>query len=274
MSDRVSALEGINLEAITEEYRTATPETVERCGVVVREMEAGRLLATTRVDILELNRLLGLGLDGVPSDVALEEMVQVFAEVGSPRYFVPVAPTDAGRDLGRRLEELGLRRYNNWMRLTREVGDLPEVAPSSVTVERIGPADGGVFGTILAQAFGFSPTIAPLATAVIGRPGWHHYLAYESDEPIATAAMYVAGPGAWLGFAATLASHRGRGAQTALVTRRLQEAAREGCRWVSVETAEETPERTVPSFRNLTRLGFSVAYRRPNYLWAREASGA
>ena len=267
MSDGVLALERVNLEALGEEYRAATPETVERCGVVVRELEAGRLLAATRVDILELNRFLGVGLTSAPSDAALEEMIQVLAEVGSPRYFVPVAPTEASRDVGRRLEDLGLRSYNNWMRLTREVVDLPEVAPSSVTVARIGPADAAGFGRILAEAFGFSPTIAPLATAVIGRPAWHHYLAYENDEPVATAAMYVAGPGAWLGFAATLASHRGRGAQTALVIRRLQDAARENCRWVSVETAEETSEREVPSFRNLTRLGFSVAYRRPNYLW-------
>jgi hypothetical protein len=32
-----------------------------------------------------------------------------------------------------------------------------------------------------------------------------------------------------------------------------------------VETAEETPVRPVPSLRNLLRLGFEVAYLRPNY---------
>jgi hypothetical protein len=50
----------------------------------------------------------------------------------------------------------------------------------------------------------------------------------------------------------------------------MRDAAGDGCRWVSVETAEQTPEREAPSFRNLTRLGFTVAYRRPNYLWLRE----
>jgi hypothetical protein len=36
---------------------------------------------------------------------------------------------------------------------------------------------------------------------------------------------------------------------------------------VSVETAEDTVQRDAPSFRNMQRLGFEVAYARPNYLW-------
>jgi hypothetical protein len=54
------------------------------------------------------------------------------------------------------------------------------------------------------------------------------------------------------------------------VRRRLADAGAAGCRWVSVETAEQTATRDAPSFRNLTRFGFEVAYRRPNYLWARQ----
>lgn len=52
------------------------------------------------------------------------------------------------------------------------------------------------------------------------------------------------------------------------------DAARLGCKWVSAETAEETPERDVSSFRNVIRLGFSVAYRRPNCLWIRADGSA
>jgi ribosomal protein S18 acetylase RimI-like enzyme len=85
--------------------------------------------------------------------------------------------------------------------------------------------------------------------------------------------MYVTGKAAWFGFAATDAAHRRRGAQQALIVRRLKDAASAGCRWVSVETAEDTVTRDAPSFRNLRRLGFEVAYRRPNYLWSRPSAG-
>jgi GNAT superfamily N-acetyltransferase len=260
-------LERAEIGAFTDLYRSATPAIAEQCGIAVRELEEGVVLAATELDVLALNRAIGVGLTRSPTDEDLARIVDVFHEIGSPRHFVQVAPTEQGEDLGTRLEGVGMRHYNNWMRLRRDLSDLPAARESAVKVEPIGPEDAGTFSRIVAAAFGYPPAISPLTGCVIGRAGWHHYLAYEADEPIGAAAMFVAGEAAWFGFAATKAKHRGRGAQTSLVVRRLRDATREGCKWVSVETAEQTPEHEAPSFRNLTRLGFTVAYRRANYLW-------
>jgi GNAT superfamily N-acetyltransferase len=270
MSQDVIPLEVAEIEACADLYRSASPVVAEQCGVVLRELGAGQILAATRLDVLALNRALGVGLDARPGDDALNTLVDSFEAIGSPRFFVQVAPTDESVDVGPRLEGLGLRHYNNWMRLGRELVDLPSPPASTVTVRPIGPEHADIFSRIVAEAFGYPPEVAPLAGCVVGRARWRHYLAYEEDEAIAGAALYVAGEAGWLGFAATKADRRGRGAQTALVARRLEDAASEGCRWVSVETAEQTHEREAPSYRNLMRLGFSVAYRRPNYLWRRE----
>jgi ribosomal protein S18 acetylase RimI-like enzyme len=142
---------------------------------------------------------------------------------------------------------------------------------TSLAVRRIGSDHADVFGGLVATAFDYPPALAPITSQTIGRPHWHHYLAFEGDTPIASAAMYVAGSAAWFGFAATDAAHRKRGAQQALIMRRLQDAADAGCKWISVETAEDTVTRDAPSFRNLRRLGFEVAYKRPNYLWVKTA---
>jgi hypothetical protein len=91
-----------------------------------------------------------------------------------------------------------------------------------------------------------SAAVATLPGQTVGRPGWRHYLAYAGDTPIASAAMYVSGEAAWCGFAATDAAHRKRGAQRALVVRRLLDAAAVGCSRVSVETAEDALSRTLP----------------------------
>ena len=269
-ADEVSALEAAEVEAFADFYRAATPEIVEQAGIAVRELEEGVVLGANRLDVLALNRAVGVGLAKRPSDDALTEMIGAFEAIGSPRFFVQVAPTETTADLGPRLEALGLRHYNNWIRLRRELKDLPEARPSSVSVTQIGPELAETFSTIVADAFHYPPAVTPLTGCAIGRPGWNHYLAMEEGEPIGAAAMYVAGRAAWFGFAATVEARRGRGAQTALVTRRMADAAREGCTWVSVETAEQTPDREAPSFRNLTRLGFEVTYVRPNYLWVRE----
>jgi hypothetical protein len=50
------------------------------------------------------------------------------------------------------------------------------------------------------------------------------------------------------------------------VPRRIRGAAVLGCTWVASETAEETPERPNPSYRNMRRAGFEVVYMRENYV--------
>jgi hypothetical protein len=230
------------------------------------------LIAVNRIDVLAMNRLIGLGLREPPGDATLEQVMDAFVRAGAPRFFVPVAPVDGHEAIAVRLERFGLRHYNNWVRLSRDLDDVEELhgtSSAAIEVRQIGHEGAEPFGRIVAEAFGYPPPIARLSAQTIGRLHWQHYLAYAESTPIAAAAMYVAGEAAWFGFAATDAAQRRRGGQQALVIRRLKDAAAAGCRWVSVETAEDTVTRDAPSFRNLRRLGFDVAYRRPNYLWVR-----
>jgi GNAT superfamily N-acetyltransferase len=274
MSESIVVLELAEIEAIADLYRAAGPAVVADSGLSVRTVGDAVLIAVTRFDVLALNRLIGLGLRTPPSDATLAEAISAIEQTGSPRCFVPVAPTSAAEGLSSRLERLGLRQYNNWVRLSRSLDHLPGPPDSpapSLDVRRIGPTHAEVFGNLVATAFDYPPPLAPIASQTIGRPHWQHYLAFEGDTPIASAAMYVAASAAWFGFAATDAAYRKRGAQQALIVRRLRDAADAGCKWVSVETAEDTVTRDAPSFRNLRRLGFEVAYTRPNYLWAKTA---
>jgi hypothetical protein len=272
MVESMVALELAEMEAVADLYRAASSEVVAASGLSVVEVADAVLIAVNQIDVLALNRLIGLGLRGSPSDSALAGVLNALEGTGSPRCFVPVAPRDGYENLSARIERLGLRHYNNWMRLRRDLNDLTDLptAPSTpLDVRQIDSADAHAFGHLVATAFDYPPAIAPLAAQPIGRPRWYHYLAFEGNAPIASGAMYVAGEAAWFGFAATDAAHRRRGAQQALIIRRLKDAASAGCRWVSVETAEDTVTKDAPSFRNLRRLGFEVAYRRPNYLWRR-----
>ena len=77
-------------------------------------------------------------------------------------------------------------------------------------------------------------------------------------------ATFVTADVAWLGFGATLESHRGRGGQSAMFARRLADARIAGCRLAITETGEDTPEEPNPSYRNMLRAGFELAYLRPN----------
>jgi hypothetical protein len=52
----------------------------------------------------------------------------------------------------------------------------------------------------------------------------------------------------------------------ALMARRLEDGQNLGCHWFVTETGEDTPARPNPSFHNMLRAGFTVAYYRQNFM--------
>ncbi len=104
----------------------------------------------------------------------------------------------------------------------------------------------------------------------MGRPGWRQWAAFDGAEPVGErvgfGALFVSGGIGWIGLESTRPTHRGQGIQTALIATRLRAAAELGCRLISVETADDTPEKPNPSTHNLARMGFQVAYKRPNWV--------
>jgi hypothetical protein len=269
VSDSITALERAEMAAFADVYRAAGGTLVAAGGLSVRELSSAVLIAARHVDVLALNRVIGLGVLQPATAASVADVIDAFVEIGSPRFFVPIAPVPGAQSLAARFERAGARHYNNWVRLHRSLASIPDAGAGQLTVQQIGASEAGTFGTIVATGFGYPPAIASIASQTVGRPQWQHYLVYDGATAVGAAAMHLAGEAAWFGFAATAATHRGRGAQSALIVRRLADAASAGCRWVSVETAEDTVQKDAPSFRNLRRLGFEVAYVRPNYLWTR-----
>ena len=106
------------------------------------------------------------------------------------------------------------------------------------------------------------------------RDGWHCFVAFEGDEPAGAGALYVAGKTGWLGIGATVPEHRGKGAQSALIAKRIEAAAELGCEVVVSETGKPIDGRAGPSYRNLVRAGLEPVYVRPSFQRAELVSGS
>ena len=57
-----------------------------------------------------------------------------------------------------------------------------------------------------------------------------------------------------------------------MFARRISDGLKVGCKWFVSETGEDTPESPNPSYHNMLRAGFTLAYLRPNYV--RESGAA
>ncbi len=267
-------LESVEAESVAAMGLAASPGVALALGLEVRRWGKAVGLCTARADVLALNRVIGLGTPDRGTKEDLDEMLSWFAGNAVPRCFVQLAPGARPAELPGWLQWRGLVQYNNWAKLLRALTALPP-RRDTPRVTRLTADQGLLFGRMVATSFGWPDATAAWLAESVGARGWHHYAAVDRDDaPLGVAALHVSGKDAYLSFAATSAEHRGRGAQTALVVHRLHEAAAAGCHRVVAETAEDTAAGPAPSFRNLRRLGFELAYLRANYLWQAPRSAA
>jgi GNAT superfamily N-acetyltransferase len=268
MNEDIVALEECEMAAWGDFFRAAPDDVVRGMSLRVDDVNGAVLTSVASVDVLAFNRVLGIGINYPATPDMIDDLVGIFDAAGVRRFFIQVSPAARPPELEGWLVERGFSHYNNWVRLARGTDKVPDF-DCDLEVREIGRDEADTFGRIVRESFDWPEGMERVIAGAVGRPGWHHYMAYDGDTPAATAGHFVHGEVAWIDFAATLPEFRGRSAQKALVARRIRDAAAEGCRMIIVETAEQRPDHDAPSYRNMLKMGFEVAYLRPNYIWQR-----
>ena len=248
-------------DAYEDLFRYAPPDL----GLSAMRSGGAVLLIAPSLPVVIFNRVIGLGLREPATEATVDQILTRYRAAGSATFAVQLSPSAAPSDLPAWLQARGLPLRDKWAKAYRA---LPrDVAiQTDLRVERIGQAHATAFAEISCTAFGMPAMMQPWLTAGVGQPGWAHYLAFDGEMPVAGGALFVKDEVGWLGIASTLPAHRRRGAQGALMARRIRDAAELGCRWVVTETGEDTPEHPNPSYHNMLRTGFVLAYQRPNYI--------
>jgi GNAT superfamily N-acetyltransferase len=237
--------ERAELEAFRDWVEAAQGERIESAS-------AGSALAvrSAAYPTRELNRILGLyDLD------ALDELAPFYRDAG---FWVSLDPE---ADLDDELLARGFVPDYAWQKFERGLEPV-EARTDLRVVEAETPMD---FGRTFAAGYGVPPAVAEFAAAVVGRPGWHCFVAYDGRDPAAVGALFESGDAGWLGAAATLPSHRGRGAQSAILAARVERARERGLGVLVTETGVPRDGQPGASFRNIVRSGFEPTYVRPNY---------
>ena len=262
----VAALEHAEGGAWGDMYDAAASAPGDPVGARTRIIAGGTAFAATRVDLGLFNRMIGLGVAGPASEDDVEAAVSFFSELGRAQSLVQVVPSARPLEIGTWLARRGYVPGSEWVKMWRPLESDPE-ADTPLRIERIGAAQADAWVDVARTAFEMPLELRDLPPAAIGRPGWFHYLGFDGDLPVCVAAMRVAGDIAWLGWGATLPSHRLRGGQSALFARRLRDARELGCRYAVTETSAETPAAPLNrSYRNMLRLGFTLAYLRRDWV--------
>ena len=258
-------------EAYLDYFRCAPPEFAQAFGLGVRQLGSIYVTIISKVDNLNHNRIMGWGLREPATEASLDNAIAVFQKEGCHNYLVQISsliqPAKASEWLARR----GFTQGRSWAKMFRGNEAAPAVS-TDLRVEKIGKGQAEAYASVVLPAFGIKPHYRPLVKGNVGKPGWQHYLAFAGEKPVSAAGMYINEETAWLSFAATLEEYRGHGGQSAMLARRIEDGLERGCKWFVAETKEDTPDRPNPSYRNMKRCGFKLAYLQQYYYHQQQVS--
>jgi hypothetical protein len=182
-----------------------------------------------------------------------------------PRF--DLLPCDHGPNLARALHDAGFHHTGSMSMLYGRPATTDGITPDGVTVEQIHVDDPvqrgeyiGVYGAGFSSGQSFEdmdPIIRAELDERYQNPDFRLYLARVDGQPAGVASLYVRDGVGYLSGTSTLSAWRGRGAQSAMVTRRTREAAHLGCELVAAQAVFGSI-----SQRNLERAGLRLGYQK------------
>lgn len=265
MDERARRMERVERAALVALHEIAPAEARRRAGLGRVEVGGALVSIAAGVPGILLNRVVGLGVETPATRADLDAIRARYRDARVGRWLVHVHPDARPLEIGQWLVEAGLEPYRGWMKFER--GAEPRAEERSDV--DVGPADAGeaeAFARIVAEGFELDAPAVPLLAALGSHPGWRLYLGRIGGEPAAAGALFVDEGVALLDWAATRPEFRRRGAQGALLRRRVRNAIDLGCDLLTTVTGEAVEGDPQHSYRNILRAGFREAYPRANFV--------
>ena len=263
---------------------TALAQRIElaEAQLIARASEAGRRRAGTAGFVIPVaggvasfaeagspfNKVAGLGFGGVPDASCLDEIERAFAACGAPVQVELAHLADPA--IGALIAGRGYRLESFENVLGRALTDeSARVMPSGLEVRPSGEEEFETWLDVVAEGAAhpdmqgvawheeFPREVVMAALRDSAEAGVVRYAASRDGIIVGGATMRIAGRVAQLTGAATAPAHRRRGAQSALLSARLADAAAAGC-----DIAVITTQPGSKSQQNAQRQGFDLLYAR------------
>lgn len=270
MQDQITRLaETAEAEFMYQYEAMASSPTQAALGIAAARIGGGVTLSIRHDVTGYWSKALGFGFTEPITGPLIDQVIDFYRTEHSPGAVIQIAPDALPAEWPAICARHNIRPDSDWIKLACAINDFQPDQGTDLRINSVGPEDFSQWASAALRGFGMPEAgLANMIAAGLAHPGFRPFAAWDGDEIVATANLFIHGEIGSLNTAATLPTHRNRGAQSALIAARSKEAANAGCHWLCAETGRPADGEKNSSQNNLVAAGLRPIYYRQNWTWS------
>ena len=255
----------VEARAFADLYQGAPDSLRIKLGLEVRALGGATLLIAPGFPTPLFNRAIGLGMSSRTSMMQVRKIEDIYRKAGSVGWWLHWNPFAVPQDLFDSMLEWGFTqpKRRSWAKMLRSAAPAP-VIDTDLTVDKARDEQVSALVDCIVEAFEMPPFMAQWLALLHERPRWKLYAVTDHGAVVGGGCLFLDGDSAWLGMGSVLPSHRRRGGQGALMSRRIADAIAHGATKLVTETGEAIADESNSSLANMARCGFHCVASRMN----------
>jgi hypothetical protein len=265
-----AAIEAAEARAWADCYAAAPADFAQAAGVGFRTVAGALVLRWAATGRRYFSRVIGLGVSQPATEAALDDILASYREAGISMFLLQSLPHCRPTEYEGWLRERGLEPFDAQERIVR--GGEPYQGPPRGTstrrfeVQPVRAAAADEWAEFIQRVYGLDT--GSWLQRLIGRRGWHPYIAREDGDIVAARTMYIGADGlAWLGMDAPVPgiSSSDYEPDAAICARIVEDGLRLGARGFLADIEAPSEAMDTPSYDYFPALGFTRPYLRTHW---------
>lgn len=267
-AERAAQLEMCETNAWLDMYAAAPSEFVRQFQLEI--MRVGPVVFTRckHIPFIHFNCVKNFGVTQPATEAILDQIIATYHEAGIHDFTFYHILQAQPAELPAWFQARKLRLRGGWDRIYRTGAPLaadPIAVPADMHVEKVTSTNATDWATFIDRLYGLPTT--PWLLALVGRPGWHHYLLRQRSEVAAVRTMYVSDGMAWFGIdtpvPGIMAPSYALDAQVCQVM--VRDGLALGVQLFAADIEAPSVTQDTPAYDYFGKLGFTCPYFREHY---------